>query len=199
MDRTDTDTSTAAPRGESRPASEATTPADVADDPGGRDVGLRAVQTALLQEIDTAKAALRRFEEEALAALEETENAELAEAGKKEAFAGLAARYQEGLARWEEEKPALRAVLATTRETIATLRASLTPALRSQFERIYERTKGEALAPLRRTERVGGPSLWHCGHCNYQVRPQVAVEIRSARALVQCESCKRLLYPEPAS
>jgi predicted nucleic acid-binding Zn-ribbon protein len=154
---------------------------------------------ALLQEIDTAKAALRRFEEEALAALEETENAELAEAGKKEAFAGLAARYQEGLARWEEEKPALRAVLATTRETIATLRASLTPALRSQFERIYERTKGEALAPLRRTERVGGPSLWHCGHCNYQVRPQVAVEIRSARALVQCESCKRLLYPEPAS
>ncbi|HOU28328.1 MAG TPA: ATPase, T2SS/T4P/T4SS family [Thermoleophilia bacterium] len=60
MDRTDTDTSTAAPREESRPAPEATTPADVADDPGGRDVGLRAVQTALLQEIDASIAGLER-------------------------------------------------------------------------------------------------------------------------------------------
>jgi predicted nucleic acid-binding Zn-ribbon protein len=152
---------------------------------------------ALLQEIDTAKAALRKLEEEALAALEKAETAERARAEKEEGSADLAARYEEGIARWEAEKPALRALLAETEAAIAELRSRLAPGVRSQFERIFERLKGDAISPLRRAERHGGPNLWHCGRCNYQVRPQVAVEIRTTGALVQCDSCKRLFYPEP--
>ncbi|MCL4837327.1 MAG: hypothetical protein KJ058_05105 [Thermoanaerobaculia bacterium] len=151
---------------------------------------------ALLQEIDTAKASLRKLEEEALAALEKAEGAERARAEKEAGSADLAVRYEEGLARWEAEKPALRALLAETEAAIADLRGRLAPAVRSQFERVYERLKGDAISPLRRAERQGGPSLWHCGRCNYQVRPQIAVEIRTSGALVQCDSCKRLLYPE---
>ena len=151
---------------------------------------------ALLQEIDGAKAALRKLEEEALSALEKAESAERARTEKEAGFAGLGARYEEGLARWEAEKPALRAQLEATQAAIAALRAQLAPGVRAQFERIFERLKGDAIAPLRRAERAGGPNLWHCGRCNYQVRPQVAVEIRATGALVQCESCKRLLYPE---
>lgn len=152
---------------------------------------------ALLQEIDSAKASLRKLEEEALAALDKAETAERERSEKEEGSSDLAARYEEGLARWEAEKPALRALLAETEAAIADLRGRLAPGVRSQFERIFERLKGDAIAPLRRAERPGGPNLWHCGRCNYQVRPQVAVEIRTTGAIVQCDSCKRLFYTEP--
>ena len=152
---------------------------------------------ALLQEIDHAKVALRKLDEQALAALEKLETAEREVAARREAFAELDQRYADGLARWESEKPHLAAKLAELNGRIEVLREQLPMPVMRQFERIFERLKGDATAPVRRVERAGsGVSLWHCGSCHYQVRPQVAMEIRGSGIIVQCESCKRLLTPE---
>ncbi len=65
------------------------------------------------------------------------------------------------------------------------------------FDRILDRYPGGALAPVRSIERPGkGQREWHCGACNYRVRPQAVVEIRNGSNLVQCDSCKRILYLE---
>ena len=155
---------------------------------------------ALLQEIDHAKVALRKLEEQALAALEKLDAAEREVATRREAFADLDRRHAEGLARWEGEKPHLAARLADLNGRIAVLREQLPKPVLRQFERIFERLKGDAPPAVRRVERAGsGVSLWHCGSCHYQVRPQVAMEIRGSGIIVQCESCKRLLYPEDAA
>ena len=59
--------------------------------------------------------------------------------------------------------------------------------------------RGETLALLKRAERTGATAIWHCGSCNYQIRPQVAVEIRSRGAIVQCGGCKRFLRPDESA
>jgi predicted nucleic acid-binding Zn-ribbon protein len=41
-----------------------------------------------------------------------------------------------------------------------------------------------------------GPVVWHCSVCNYRVRPQMIVEIKTNGALVQCERCHRFLRVE---
>jgi predicted nucleic acid-binding Zn-ribbon protein len=104
------------------------------------------------------------------------------------------------LARWEAEKPGVAAEAAGLERRAAELRASLPRPLVVQFDRIRERLGGVALAPVRVIDRGSrGPKEWHCGACNYRLRPQAVIEIRNRGALVYCESCKRLLYLEEAA
>ena len=85
----------------------------------------------------------------------------------------------------------------STRTLIAELRDELPPGNLNLFERIYERTDGDALAVVMPVDRgVKGPNMWHCGACNYNVRPQAVVEIINHGSLMYCDSCKRLLYLE---
>ena len=150
---------------------------------------------ALLQEIDAAKAQIRTLEEQVLGAIEKSDEAQKALAGEEESFVELDARYAAELGRWEQEKPAVATRAAGLRDTISVLRERLVPGERALFERVYERHRGDALAPMRRATRVGGgPNLYHCGYCNFQVRPQVAMQIRSTGLVVQCDSCKKILF-----
>jgi predicted nucleic acid-binding Zn-ribbon protein len=151
---------------------------------------------ALLQEIDGAKALITTCEEQAFSSLENLDRTQADLAAHREAFKELADRYAAELARWEAEKPAVAEKVAALEARIAGLREKLPRGLYAQFERIRERHGGTALAPIRLLERPGGkgPREWHCGACNYRVRPQVVVEIRNSNDLVQCDSCKRILY-----
>jgi predicted nucleic acid-binding Zn-ribbon protein len=152
---------------------------------------------ALLQEIDTVKSQIGGFEEQAYSSLERHDQKQQELEEKREAFRDLAARYAAELARWESEKPAIAQQVATLREQIEDLRRKLPRQVLAQFERILERNPAGALAPVRLIERPGrGPREWHCGVCNYRVRPQAVVEIRNGDSLVQCDSCKRVLYLE---
>jgi predicted nucleic acid-binding Zn-ribbon protein len=151
---------------------------------------------ALLQEIDTAKASIATCEEQAFSSLERLEQTQRDLATKREDFRDLDRRYAAELARWEEEKPAVAKRVAELEVQIKGLREKLPRSLVSQFERIRDRHGNTALAPIRLLERPGGkgPREWHCGACNYRVRPQVVVEIRNSSDLVQCDSCKRILF-----
>lgn len=149
---------------------------------------------ALLKEIDTSKAAIGELEDEAFSAMERHEKAKRELAEQQQAFADLDSRYRAELGRWESEKPAIAARIAEVRATVDNLRQKLPRAYLAQFERITVRIPGDAIAVARRVERVGtGPVMYSCSSCNYRVRPQVVVEIRNTGALVQCDSCKRIL------
>lgn len=154
---------------------------------------------ALLQEIDTAKAQIAASEEQALSLIERFDQTQRELAEKRESFREIEERYAVELERWEGEKPAVARQVDELSERTAILKDRLPRGLVAQYERIRERHPGGALAPIRLLERPGrGPREWHCGACNYRVRPQVVVEIRNDGSLVQCDSCKRILYLEEA-
>jgi predicted nucleic acid-binding Zn-ribbon protein len=153
---------------------------------------------ALLQEIDTVKTQISGSEEKALSSLERHEKTQKDLEARRESFRELNERYAAELARWESEKPGVAQQVADLKARIAELRGKLPRGLSSQFDRILERYPSGALASIRLIERPGskGQREWHCAACNYRVRPQSVVEIRNGTSLVQCDSCKRILYVE---
>src|SRR6185295_12663049 len=152
---------------------------------------------ALLQEIDTVKGQITTGEQQAFSSLEAAEKAQKDLETLREGFREIEERYAAEQSRWEAEKPGIARQVEELQGRIATLRQQLPRNVLSQFERILERYPSGAVAPVRIIER---PNLkqreWHCAACNYRVRPQVVVEIRNGGSLIQCESCKRILYVE---
>lgn len=153
---------------------------------------------ALLGEIDGAKAALRALEDSVLELLERAEAAKSELAERQSGFAELDARYAEALAEWEAKKPEVAARVAELEAAVAAVRAELPKAVVSQYARLADRYLGEALATLAQVERAGGAVIWHCSACNYHVRPQAALEIRSRGVLSQCDGCRRFLVADAA-
>jgi predicted nucleic acid-binding Zn-ribbon protein len=150
---------------------------------------------AILQEIDTTKETIRLSEEEALGALANQDQAQTPRDELEASFAELKDKYAAELAKWEAQKPQVAEEAEKLREKIATIKEHLSPAIQKQFERIYERHSGVALAPIRKISRLSkGPQIEHCGICNYRVRPQIVVEIRNQGNIVQCDNCARILY-----
>lgn len=154
--------------------------------------------SAILQEIDTARAEVRAFEEQALAAMVRQEEAESELGELRAAFQDLDQRYGVEAERWEAAKPGVAERAEGLRVSIAELRDGLPPGKLLIFERLYERTDGHALATIMPVDRGGvkAPNMWHCGFCNYNVRPQAVVEILNHGSLLHCDSCKRLLFIE---
>ena len=154
---------------------------------------------ALLAEIDGAKAALRELEDGVLDLLEHAEatQKELAERGA--GFGDLEARHTAALAAWESKKPEVASAVGELERQAGEQRSALPRQIVAQYERLRERFRGEALALMTSTERAGGTVLWHCSSCNYQVRPQVALEIRTRGALVQCDGCSRFLISDESA
>lgn len=150
---------------------------------------------ALLQEIDTVKSQISSFEEQGIAAMEGIEASTQALDEARAAFQELEDRYQVELARWEKEKPGLVEEARELSARVQELREELPRPYLAQFERIHQRTGGNALAPIRKIERRG-PTMWHCGVCNYNVRPQILVEVKDRGSLIQCDSCKRILFAQ---
>ena len=152
---------------------------------------------ALLQEIDTVKAQISSQEEAAFSSLERYEQTQKELATLRESFREIEERYAAELARWEAEKPDVARQVEGLRARIADLKGRLPRGVTAQFERILDRYPSGAVAPVRPIERPGrGQREWHCVACNYRVRPQSVVEIRNGGSLVQCDSCKRILYLE---
>lgn len=150
---------------------------------------------ALLQEIDTGKQQIKALEQQVFAAMERQEALQREIASQQQSFAETDVRYVAELARWEGEKPGVVAEAEALATRADELRSRLPRGLLAQFERVYERLQGEALARVHTVERgPRGPQMWHCGACNYRVRPQSVVEIRNSGALIQCDSCKRILF-----
>ena len=152
---------------------------------------------ALLKEIDAVKAKVGGHEEEALAVIERIEGARRELEQVRGEFTSLDQRYREQLELWEQERPSVVARLEDVERDIGRLRALIPNHLLRQFELLFQRLDGDALSTVAKMQAVArGPVVWHCSVCNYRVRPQVIVEIKTTGALVQCERCHRFLRVE---
>ncbi|RMH16471.1 MAG: hypothetical protein D6696_18015 [Acidobacteria bacterium] len=153
---------------------------------------------ALLKEIDTVKQQMAELERLALESIETYEAANEEHAALEEAFGDLDARYQRELARWEEEKPAVEQTAVALKQEIERLRGTISRPHLLLFDRLFERNQGQTLAPIRavENERRRGARFWCCGICNYRIRPQMVVEIRNRRSVLQCDCGKRILTVE---
>jgi predicted nucleic acid-binding Zn-ribbon protein len=150
---------------------------------------------ALLKEIDTVKERINTAEKLALEALERKEEAEGNQSELEESFKEVEERYQTELTKWTAEKPSVEKQAKKLKIRAEELRTQIPRNVQTLFDRIRDRIGGNAVAPIQRLEVLrSSNAVWHCAACNYNVRPQLVVEIRNEGALNQCESCKRILY-----
>ena len=144
--------------------------------------------TTMLHEIQVAEAAIRSHEDRVLERMEEAETitgeVKAAEAELKTQQAAIAAERKT----LEAEASALQATADEKAAGRADAAQQLTPEALRLFEHVSKQRKGMAVAEARDGS---------CTVCHVRMRPQMFNEVRRAEALVQCESCLRILYFVP--
>ena len=153
--------------------------------------------TALLKEIDTVKAQIAELEKKVLELIDSHDASEKELSTLEDSFRDLDERYKGELAKWEAEKPEVARRVDELTCEVEQLRSELAKPFLRLFERIYQRHNTTSLSKIVKIKTVrGGNPMWHCEECSYNVRPQIVVEVRNDGAVIQCDSCKRILYLE---
>jgi uncharacterized protein len=141
--------------------------------------------TAMLHEIETAQNDIRTREDRILEIMMETDELNAA-IKKSEAELKVA----------EKEIAAERAVLDTERVTLQTEiekataeRASVVAGMDTRVLSIFETT-----AKGRKGVAVAEAKDGLCTICHVRLRPQVFNEVRKNESIIQCDSCRRILY-----
>jgi hypothetical protein len=141
---------------------------------------------AMQHEIATAQSDLGAVEEKVLERMLE---ADAITADVKRAEAALAVRQKEIDAEKKEiaeELASVEASLKQATEARAELLKDLEPRLIAIFEQVARVRKGVAISTATRDGL--------CSACHVRLRPFVFQQIRQNDAIIQCESCQRILY-----
>ena len=144
--------------------------------------------TALLHEISVAKSEKTAIEDKQLVLMEEAE--ELT-AQQKAAEAALAAKTAEGdkaRAALSADRKVLDAEVARLSHERAQEAKNVDAPVMAKYEQLLKQRKGIAVA------RMSGEI---CEACHVRLRPHIAQTVRRNDAIVQCDSCQRILYYEP--
>ena len=140
------------------------------------------------REIEVAKEANSRLEEEILTLLEQTE---AVDGGLREAEGELGA-LEERFTKHEESARArieqLRGEIDGDRAERESIASRLSVPLRKRYEQIFERRGGVAVVEVRRGICLG---------CNMHLPPQLYIEIQKGREVHLCPSCNRILFHRP--
>jgi len=146
--------------------------------------------TALLTEVDHAQREIRTREDELLQVEEALGQAKADEAAFASSSGEEEAGYEEQMSEWRAEQARLDAEVAAAEKAADELRAKVDKRLLATFERIAKMRRGVAVA---RVAMVASQTA-ACSACNVRLRPQLLSDLRLSREILQCESCKRILY-----
>jgi predicted nucleic acid-binding Zn-ribbon protein len=141
--------------------------------------------TAMLHEIEAAQNDIRLREDRILEIMMETDELN---AGVKTSEAELKAAEKEVAAErtvLETEMASLQAEIERTTSERAKLVAGIDRRVLDVFETTARGRKGVAVAEAR-------DGL--CTICHVRLRPQVFNEVRKNESIIQCDSCRRILY-----
>ncbi len=145
---------------------------------------------AMQKEIATAEEAVGSHEDRILERMEEADVL----ARQLKAAEGELARQRAEIAaeraRLDEERGAMDRLAEKTATERADVAGKLSPQALNLFEHVARQRKGLAVAEARNG---------HCMVCHVRLRPQVFNEVRRNEALIQCDSCLRILYFAPAT
>jgi uncharacterized protein len=144
--------------------------------------------TALLHEIETAKAEKDALEEQILVLLE---SADGVTADIRTAETAVTEARREG--------DAVRAALAGERRTLESDLAALMSERTREMSTVQPTVlaRYEQLLKQRRMIAVAAIDGERCTACHVRLRPAVAQQVRRNDELVQCDSCQRILYYVP--
>jgi predicted nucleic acid-binding Zn-ribbon protein len=156
---------------------------------------LRNVQSsreysAALNEIDGVEKLIRSTEDRFLELEEEIEKARADLDEREKTLPAETEQHEERLKDWRAEQSVINEELASAREEIARLEADIPPRDRAEFHRLVDKKHGLAVV------LVQGSS---CSACHVKVRPAAMQILKQGREVIYCDSCKRILYYEPAS
>lgn len=144
---------------------------------------------ALGHEIETAQHELGGVEEKVLERMVE---ADVIAVDVKQAESAYAARKREIEAAKKElgdELSAVEGSLAKATEARTALLAQIDPRLLATFEQVARVRKGIAVTTATRDGL--------CSVCHVRLRPQVFQQVRQNDAIIQCDSCQRILFYVP--
>lgn len=144
--------------------------------------------TALLHEIETAKAEKDGIEEQILGLME---SADGVAAEVKAAEAALATVRREGetaLAALRAEQTRLRAEIDRLTAEKTTQAAGVDRVVLAKYEQLLKQRKMVAIAPMQGEL---------CTACHVRLRPAVTQQVRRNAEIIQCDSCQRILYFVP--
>lgn len=156
---------------------------------------LMAVKTnkeyaAIQLEISTAQGQVKGFEDQVLSLMLEADDLASTLKSAEHALAAERSRVQTALAGIDKLATQLKAdQLRLDGERSAQL-PRLTPGSRTLFEQLVKTKRGIAVAELK---------AGHCTACHVRLRPQADMLVRTSEQILQCDSCKRILFHIPVT
>lgn len=143
---------------------------------------------ALLHEIEFAEQHIRACEDKILEGMVDTE-------AREAAVKAAEAELREEMAEIEKEKAAARARTAEDEKLLAeqnaqrdALRGGIAADVLTHYDRLLHHRK----------TAVSEARAQKCAACNVLLRPQTYNEVKSNEQIVNCDSCGRILYYDPA-
>jgi predicted nucleic acid-binding Zn-ribbon protein len=146
--------------------------------------------TAMQHEIATAEADVQRHEDTILEHMLELDDLAAAVTTAKQALSASRKEIEKSTAALMAERGDLEQTLGRTAAEHDTLLETIGAEAQVLFNRIAKQRNGVAVVEAR-------DGL--CSLCNVRLRPQVFNHILQNTALVQCDSCNRILYHDPNS
>lgn len=139
---------------------------------------------ALQKEITDTRKENLEIEDQTISVMTEIEETEAALAEEKENYTTLEEQYSEQIAEKEKKIEELEISRKPAEKEKSEILSTIDPKILPLYERIFKRN-GRALA-LAENEK--------CTSCNMNIPPQLYNEILKQTKLVQCPSCKKILY-----
>ncbi len=155
-----------------------------------RNVSSSREYSAALNEIDGVEKLIRSTEDRFLELEEEIETARADLETRQKNLPEETEQHEERLKDWRADQRTINEELVSAQEEIRKLEAEIPPRDRSEFHRLIEKKHGLAVVLVANRS---------CSACHVAIRPAAMQQLKQGREIIYCDSCKRILYYDPAN